>query len=61
LLAMLLDDFYQETFHAPVVPPASEEHPEPQRHSSRPRPHSENEGGRDGSRSGRRSRNRRPR
>ena len=25
LLAMLLDDFYQETFHAPVVPPASEE------------------------------------
>jgi ATP-dependent RNA helicase DeaD len=27
LLAMLLDDFYQETFHAPVVPPASEEQP----------------------------------
>jgi ATP-dependent RNA helicase DeaD len=25
LLAMLLDDFYQETFHAPVVPPAAEE------------------------------------
>jgi len=24
LLAMLLDDFYQETFHAPVVPPADE-------------------------------------
>jgi len=28
LLAMLLDDFYQETFHAPVVPPAAEDHPE---------------------------------
>jgi ATP-dependent RNA helicase DeaD len=27
LLAMLLDDFYQETFYAPVVPPASEEQP----------------------------------
>jgi ATP-dependent RNA helicase DeaD len=25
LLAMLLDDFYQETFHAPLVPPASTE------------------------------------
>ena len=25
LLAMLLDDFYQNTFHSPVVPPASEE------------------------------------
>ena len=29
LLAMLLDDFYQETFHAPVVPPASEEETAP--------------------------------
>jgi ATP-dependent RNA helicase DeaD len=27
LLAMLLDDFYQETFHAPVVPPAASESP----------------------------------
>ncbi len=27
LLAMLLDDFYQETFHAPAVPPADEEQP----------------------------------
>jgi hypothetical protein len=27
LLAMLLDDFYQETFHAPLIPPASEEVP----------------------------------
>jgi ATP-dependent RNA helicase DeaD len=25
LLAMLLDDFYQETFHAPVVPPGEEQ------------------------------------
>jgi ATP-dependent RNA helicase DeaD len=36
LLSMLLDDFYQETFHAPVVPPASEEQPAP-----RPRPSGE--------------------
>ncbi|MCJ7587877.1 MAG: DEAD/DEAH box helicase, partial [Candidatus Aminicenantes bacterium] len=27
LLAMLLDDFYQETFHAPLVPPDSEDTP----------------------------------
>ena len=38
LLAMLLDDFYQETFHAPLVPPDSEDTPsaprgESQRHS----------------------------
>ncbi len=25
LLAMLLDDFYQETFHAPLIPPADED------------------------------------
>jgi ATP-dependent RNA helicase DeaD len=43
LLAMLLDDFYQETFHAPVVPPASEDQPEPQRHSRRSEPRSGNE------------------
>jgi ATP-dependent RNA helicase DeaD len=34
LLAMLLDDFYQETFYAPVVPPASEEQPAAVRHQS---------------------------
>jgi ATP-dependent RNA helicase DeaD len=45
LLAMLLDDFYQETFHAPVVPPASEEQVGPTRPAA----------GRD------RQRNRRPR
>jgi hypothetical protein len=28
---MLLDDFYQETFHAPLVPPDSEETPPVQR------------------------------
>jgi len=32
LLAMLLDDFYQETFHAPVVPPAAQTN-RPVRHS----------------------------
>ncbi len=35
LLAMLLDDFYQETFYAPVVPPASEEQQKPQSRSRR--------------------------
>ena len=25
LLAMLLDDFYQETFHAPIIPPEIDE------------------------------------
>ena len=36
LLAMLLDDFYQQTFYAPVVPPASEERSnEPQRNARR--------------------------
>jgi ATP-dependent RNA helicase DeaD len=34
LLAMLLDDFYQETFHAPVVPPAAQDHPAPVRRPS---------------------------
>jgi len=34
LLAMLLDDFYQETFHAPVVPPEPEEAPRAQRGGS---------------------------
>jgi len=44
LLAMLLDDFYQETFHAPLVPPASAEAaPAPQR-SGRPK-HARTEGG----------------
>ncbi len=40
LLAMLLDDFYQATFHAPVVPPASEEQPGSQRPSRRAESHS---------------------
>jgi ATP-dependent RNA helicase DeaD len=45
LLAMLLDDFYQETFHAPIVPPASEDRPEPQRPPRRPesRPRNDSE------------------
>jgi len=34
LLAMLLDDFYQETFHAPLVPPDSEETPPAPREGS---------------------------
>jgi ATP-dependent RNA helicase DeaD len=38
LLAMLLDDFYQETFHAPLVPPDSEDTPVGQRGGSH-RPH----------------------
>ncbi len=31
LLAMLLDDFYQETFHGPVIPPETEERKGPSR------------------------------
>jgi ATP-dependent RNA helicase DeaD len=27
LLAMLLDDFYQETFHAPIIPAEADENP----------------------------------
>jgi ATP-dependent RNA helicase DeaD len=43
LLAMLLDDFYQETFYGPVVPPASEDQPDHQRNSRRPEPRSRND------------------
>ncbi len=58
LLAMLLDDFYQETFYAPVVPPASEDQPGGQRGSRRSEHRSTNESGRKsgGGRSGRKRR-----
>ena len=46
LLAMLLDDFYQETFHAPVVPPASAIPAMAAQHAGRP-PHRGGQG-RDG-------------
>ncbi len=59
LLAMLLDDFYQQTFHAPVVPPASEDQPEKAASSRRSEPHSNSEGSRRGGRSSTRSRGRR--
>jgi ATP-dependent RNA helicase DeaD len=59
LLAMLLDDFYQETFHAPVVPPEAEERPAgPGRgpsHRGR-EPRGEGSGGERGPRGGRRRR-----
>jgi ATP-dependent RNA helicase DeaD len=46
LLAMLLDDFYQETFHAPLVPPEQGEPTPAQRAASRSkRPHAERGGG----------------
>ncbi len=46
LLAMLLDDFYQETFHAPLVPPEQGEPTPAQRAASRAkRPHAERGGG----------------
>jgi ATP-dependent RNA helicase DeaD len=42
LLAMLLDDFYQETFHAPLIPPAAEGTAPAPQHASQPkRPRSE--------------------
>jgi ATP-dependent RNA helicase DeaD len=59
LLAMLLDDFYQETFYGPVVPPASEDQPDHQRSSRRPEPRSRNDQNRNSGRSS--SRRRRPR
>jgi ATP-dependent RNA helicase DeaD len=47
LLAMLLDDFYQETFHAPLVPPEPGDATPAQRAASRSkRPHAESRGGR---------------
>ncbi len=61
LLAMLLDDFYQETFYTPVVPPPSEDQPEAQRPSRRAEHHSGNEGERKSGHSGRRSRDRKRR
>jgi ATP-dependent RNA helicase DeaD len=57
LLAMLLDDFYQETFHAPLVPPAEGVEP-PVRRAGRPKSSAHRErGGR--SSSGRRGKTRR--
>jgi ATP-dependent RNA helicase DeaD len=47
LLAMLLDDFYQGTFHAPVVPPEEgERQPSPRRESGGGRPRSRKSRGR---------------
>jgi ATP-dependent RNA helicase DeaD len=43
LLAMLLDDFYQETFYKAVIPSSSEDQPERQRTSRRPKPRTGNE------------------
>jgi ATP-dependent RNA helicase DeaD len=49
LLAMLLDDFYQETFHAPLVPPAEGETSAVQRAAGRSaRPRAEGGGRRGG-------------
>jgi ATP-dependent RNA helicase DeaD len=45
LVAMLLDDFYQETFYTPVVPPESEEQAGEQRSTPRPEPRSGNRPG----------------
>jgi ATP-dependent RNA helicase DeaD len=46
LLAMLLDDFYQETFHAPLVPPVEGEKTPAQRAATRSsRPHAGRGGG----------------
>jgi ATP-dependent RNA helicase DeaD len=36
LLVMLLDDFYQETFHAPLIPPDISEQSSPIQHKNRP-------------------------
>ncbi|GAP12746.1 superfamily II DNA and RNA helicase [Longilinea arvoryzae] len=56
LLAMLLDDFYQETFYGPVVPPPSEDKPERRhdfrRSEARSGDESERRGGQSGHRGG---------
>jgi ATP-dependent RNA helicase DeaD len=60
LLAMLLDDFYQETFHAPLVPPAEGETTAAQRAAGRSsRPRAEGGGRRGGSPRGPRNSKRR--
>jgi ATP-dependent RNA helicase DeaD len=61
LLAMLLDDFYQETFYSPVIPPLSEEQQKHQRNTRRPKPRSGYQSERKGSNSSPQSRNRRRR
>jgi ATP-dependent RNA helicase DeaD len=61
LLAMLLDDFYQETFYSPVIPPLSEDQQERQRSARRPKPRATNESERKGSYSSNKSSNRRRR
>jgi ATP-dependent RNA helicase DeaD len=60
LLAMLLDDFYQDTFHAPLVPPEAGQKTPAERAAGRPkseksrRPGPGRSGRRTGGRSGRR-------
>ena len=63
MLAMLLDDFYQQTFHAPVVPPTAEDQAEDRRQSRRstPRHTGGGEGGSGGASRRPRNRSRRPR
>lgn len=61
LLAMLLDDFYQETFYSPVIPPLSEDQQEHQRISRPQRPRFGNESERKSSNASSQSRNRRRR
>ena len=52
LMAMLLDDFYQEAFHGLIVPPAGGEAPKRAAHSSggSKRPDANRDGGRRGGR-----------
>jgi ATP-dependent RNA helicase DeaD len=50
LLAMLLDDFYQEAFYGPIAPPPEEEQSRAQRSSRRSQRHSGSEGERRGGR-----------
>lgn len=61
LLAMLLDDFYQETFYSSVIPQISEERQDRQRSMRRPKPRGMNESDRKGSYTSNKSSNRRRR
>jgi ATP-dependent RNA helicase DeaD len=59
LMAMLLDDFYQDTFYSPIIPPLSDDQQDRQRISRSQRPRYGNESERKGNNSSSQSRNRR--
>ncbi len=61
LLAMLLDDFYQETFYTPVISPSSMEQKKREQNIHRPKPRFANDAGQKSNNSSSQTRNRRRR